>query len=268
VKRLMQIMANRLIKHPPPLISKNRCWEQNLLLLHLTIRVMKRKPSQTTHTYVERLILFLLLSLSAGFESLAQTPVSIISGDNIDYTVSMSDSNNMLIEAKDPALTLERGVTYVFQIDNLTFHPFWIKTTNSVGMLGSTGSYNNGVTRNGATSGNVTFAVGADAPDRLIYQCGFHSPMNGPLDIITPASPPTVKIVYINVANFITLKSTGANGWNATPEYLCDPSTSNWISVTPFTNSFANGTNTTTFPLIDPICGGSSVLLRVRNNPE
>ena len=98
------------------------------------------------------------------------------------------------------------------------FHPFWIKS--SLG-FGSAGRFDDGVSNNGATSGSVLFAVPASAPDTLYYQCGNHSSMNGTLTIVTPSSPPLVRIVFINVADFVTLKSTGTNGWSAVPEYLC-----------------------------------------------
>lgn len=89
--------------------------------------------------------------------------------------------------------------------------------------------------------------------------------MNGVLTITTPPSPPTVKIVYIDVADFITLKSTGANDWSAVPEFRCGLDNSNWTAVANFTNSLANGTNTTTFPRLEAVCGSTNVLLRVRN---
>ena len=122
-----------------------------------------------------------------------------------------------------------------------------------------------GVVNNGATSGSVTFTVPAAAPDQLFYQCGNHSSMNGLLSIVTPPSPPTVKIVFINVADFITVKSTGTNGWSAVPEFRCGLDNTTWTAVANFTNSLANGTNTTTFPRLEFICGSTNVLLRVRN---
>lgn len=191
--------------------------------------------------------------------SLAWTPISfaqnfaVTDGDSIDYTINGQP---------DPGFTLQRGVTYVFQINNLIFHPFYIKSASG---LGSAGAYNNGVVNNGATSGSLSFTVPADAPNTLFYQCGNHPSMFGTLTITTPATPPTVKIVYINVADFITVKSTGTNGWSASPEFKCDISTPEWSPVANFTNNFTTGTNTTTFPRLDPICGSTNVLIRIRN---
>jgi hypothetical protein len=161
----------------------------------------------------------------------------------------------------DPPFTFQRGVTYVFQLSNVSIHPFWIKSALGIG---STGRYDVGVTNNGATSGSVIFSVTTNAPDTLFYQCGNHSSMSGTLTIVNPPSPPTVRIVYINVGDLITIKSTGTNGWSVVPEFRCLDGT-NWTPVGVFTNTFANGTNTTTFQRLEAICGPAGALIRVRN---
>ncbi len=178
---------------------------------------------------------------------------NVTSGDFVNFTINGQP---------DPSFTFQRGVTYVFQLSGVSFHPFWIKS--SLG-IGSTGRYDDGVVNNGVTSGSVIFTVPANAPATLFYQCNNHQSMAGTLNIITPPSPPTVKIVYVGVADFITLKSTGTNGWSAVPEFQCGLDNTNWAAVANFTNSLANGTNTTTFPRLESICGSTNVLLRVRN---
>lgn len=86
-----------------------------------------------------------------------------------------------------PELTLERGVTYEFDVSGVDqIHPFWI-TQDETGGPG-TPPWETGVTNNGATgsSGNtiVTFEVPGDAPDELYYQCGSHANMGGMLNIV------------------------------------------------------------------------------------
>ena len=81
----------------------------------------------------------------------------------------------------NPALTLERGVTYTFNI-NATGHPFWI--TNAPGAYDSGNVFNDGVTNNGTDDGVITFAVPAGAPDDLYYVCQFHSAMAGSFNIV------------------------------------------------------------------------------------
>jgi hypothetical protein len=205
-----------------------------------------------TMSSTHRLAFWLAIMFSPLTMMQAQTN-NVTNGDLVNYTINGQ---------ADPSFTFQRGVTYVFQLSGVSFHPFWIKS--SLG-LGSSGAFSTGVVNNGTNSGSVTFTVPAAAPDQLFYQCGNHSSMNGLLNIITPPSPPTVKIVYVSVADFITLKSTGTNGWLAFPEFRCGLDNTNWTAVANFTNSLANGTNTTTFPRLESICGSTNVVIRVRN---
>jgi hypothetical protein len=202
-----------------------------------------------------RLAILLALLFSPLPMVLAQTN-NVTGGNGTSYTINGQ---------ADPAFTFQRGVTYVFQLSGVSFHPFWIKSVLGGFNSQGAGAFNNGVANNGATSGSVSFTVPTDAPDQLFYQCGVHTGMSGVLTITTPPSPPTVNIVYVNVADFVTLKSTGTNGWSAVPEFRCGLDSTNWIAVANFTNSLANGTNTTTFPRLEAVCGSTNVLLRVRN---
>ena len=45
-------------------------------------------------------------------------------------------------------------------------------------------TYSDGVTNNGASSGNIEFNVQHDAPDLLFYQCTSHSGMVGRIVIL------------------------------------------------------------------------------------
>jgi hypothetical protein len=114
---------------------------------------------------------------------------------------------------------------------------------------------------------SLIFTVPSNSPNQLFYQCGNHGAMSGTLNIVTPATPPTVKIVFIDVAQFIMMKSTGTNGngWSVIPEFNCGLSSTNWSNINSFTNSFNSGTNTTTFPRLESICGSTNVLIRIRN---
>lgn len=162
----------------------------------------------------------------------------------------------------DPPLTLQRGVTYVFQVRVSSLHPFDIKTNSTTG---AGDRYNNGVTGQGATSTDLTFAVPANAPGQLFYHCETHPAMGGTLTIVDPPAPPSGKIVFISVAETgVTLKSIGATNWTAVPEFSSNLTLNAWAAVPNYTNAFANNTNTTTFDRLDAICG-PNVFLRVRN---
>lgn len=88
-----------------------------------------------------------------------------------DYVIDM---------ANDPALTVVRGCTYTFNLNNAG-HPFLIKTVQGSG-AGNT--YNTGVTGNGTQVGTLTWTVALDAPASLFYNCQFHSPMTGTITVI------------------------------------------------------------------------------------
>jgi hypothetical protein len=164
---------------------------------------------------------------------------------------------------RNPTLTLQRGVTYVFNV-NASGHPFDIKTNSTTG---ATDRYNEGVTGQGAQISALTFSVPMDAPTQLLYHCEIHPAMVGFLNIVnaSTASPPIVQILSLDLSpTGVTILSTGTNNWSAIPEFSPDVSVSNWTAVPTFTNVFANGTNTTTFNRLEPICG-PNVFLRIRN---
>jgi hypothetical protein len=204
-------------------------------------------------------VFWTLVFLAATAEAWAQTAP-------LTNTVTASSFTAYTVDGQlNPSFTLQRGVTYVFQV-NASIHPFYIKTvfTNNL----ATDAYTNGVTGNGVTAGNLVFTVPADAPDLLYYHCGNHLPMGGALNIVTPPSPPAVKIVFISLDETnITVWSTGATNWSAIPEFNSNLTLNTWAVVPSYTNSFADGTNVTTFGRLDPICG-PNVFLRVRNQSQ
>ena len=78
----------------------------------------------------------------------------------------------------NPALTLVRGQTYVFN-NTSGAHPFRIQST-----VGTSGTpYSTGVTNNN-TIGEVTFVVPMDAPADLFYQCSAHAGMFGTIAVL------------------------------------------------------------------------------------
>ena len=77
----------------------------------------------------------------------------------------------------NPNIYLVRGQRYVFKM-NASGHPFQIRVSNG----GS--AYSDGVTNNGAQTGNVVFNVQHDAPAQLFYQCTSHGSMVGNIYIV------------------------------------------------------------------------------------
>jgi hypothetical protein len=204
---------------------------------------------------MKRLFLFFLgVAILRVTTACAQAPLT-------NHVTGANGLSDYIIDGQnDPTLTLQRGVTYRFQV-SVIGHPFDIKTNRTVF---ASDRYNSGVTGQGAQNSTLTFAVPLDAPSLLHYQCESHAGMGGDLTIVDPpATPPTVQVVDIVVTDTsVVLRSTGATNWNATPEYSSNLNA--WADVPIFTNVLANNTNTTTFDRLDAICG-SNVFLRVRN---
>jgi len=204
--------------------------------------------------------IFLFVCLCGGVSDAAAQVTNGVGVNGFNYVFAGNPTLN-------PALTLVRGVTYVFNL-NAFGHPFFIKTTMSDG---TANAYNQGVVNNGAQAGTLTFAVPTNAPNQLYYNCSTHSAfgMRGALNIIDPPEstpPPTGQVVLITItAAGITMKSLGAQNWNAVPEYSSNLTA--WASVPEFTNVLESGTNTTSFGRLDPICG-PNVFLRVRNERQ
>lgn len=80
-------------------------------------------------------------------------------------------------------VTVQRGQTYTFQLSGVqAFHPFYL-STDAAG--GGGAPYTAGVTGAPATgSATVTFAVPANAPDLLWYQCGNHAFMGFRINVV------------------------------------------------------------------------------------
>jgi len=151
------------------------------------------------------------------------------------YTINGSPSN--------PVLTLFRGETYTFAIATSSLHPFSITSP--------TGTTSN----NNIFSGTITFRVPTNAAN-YSYRCSIHGFGN----TILTVPPPAVRIVKMDLATNIVLRSTGTNNWILTPQFSTNLGASNWFPLTVQSNRFFNGTNET-------FCGrppGTNVFIRVR----
>ena len=77
----------------------------------------------------------------------------------------------------NPNIYLVRGQRYIFKV-NASGHPFQLRVANGGA------AYSDGVTNNGAQSGNVVINVQHDAPAQLYYQCTSHGSMVGNIYIV------------------------------------------------------------------------------------
>lgn len=148
----------------------------------------KSETSVTDVTYDELLVYngYINVHTSATEMAILIAQGNIGANDgSVIYNVTNSGASDYvfngggLTDASDPALTLKRGSTYTF-IVNASGHPFLIKTAQNTG---SSNTYNDGVTNNGASIGTITFTVPANAPNTLYYICEFHAAMTGAITI-------------------------------------------------------------------------------------
>ena len=110
--------------------------------------------------------------------------------ETVNYRVRNQGTTAYTIDgASNPTLRLARGNTYVFNMNTNGTFPFWIKTQP---VTGTGNAYNSGVSRNGSSTGLVTFTVPQDAPDVLYYIAENSGSMKGTLEIIdgTPGTGP------------------------------------------------------------------------------
>ena len=93
-----------------------------------------------------------------------------------------TDASSYLIDGVSNAnLKLVRGLTYTFNIDNTTGHPFWIKTLFE---SGSENSYDDGIDVNGIDDGVITFFVSSSVPNTLYYVSENSEDFGGTLSIV------------------------------------------------------------------------------------
>jgi len=209
-------------------------------------------------------ILSLALGLAAPAISRAQNPIYGIAtvGGASSFTVTNVPANT-IYPTTNPDLILTAGATYRLFIGTSGSHPVAITTNNTA--VPPTGAAYASAGPQSISSGTILVTIPAtNYPPTLFYRCNFHG-FTGRISILPP--PPANQILSVSVTNVVVLVSTGVtNTWLFVPEYSSNLVSGAWTPVPSFTNSFANGTNTTKFSRLDPICG-PNVFLRVRQSP-
>lgn len=162
---------------------------------------------------------------------------------------------------ENPTIELQAGVTNILDIQTYDDHPVVITSTPD------TGDWYAGADPQVVNNQPMSLTTPTDGfPTTLYYKCYYHG-FYGEIHISLPAgslAPPPNTILEIHVGTNIVMTSTGTNTtWQLIPEFSSNLCTGAWAPVPNFTNTFANGTNTTVFPRLDPICG-PNVFLRTR----
>jgi hypothetical protein len=162
-----------------------------------------------------------------------------------------------------PTISLTAGVTNVLQINTASIHPVII-TTDPTPF--TTANEYSGASPQGITTGPISLVTpGSGFPSKLYYMCDVHW-FFGEIDLtgVTGPMPDPNQILSIQIGTNIVMTSTGTNTtWLLIPEFNSNLVGGVWAPVPSYTNTFANGTNTTVFDRLDPICG-PNVFLRIR----
>jgi hypothetical protein len=160
----------------------------------------------------------------------------------------------------NPTIELVAGVTNILIIDTASFHPVVITSTPD------TGDWYDGADAQVVNAQPINLTTPASGfPTTLYYMCYFHG-FYGEIHLTAPGggTPPPNTILQVYVGTNIVMTSTGTSTtWAIVPEFSSNLVCGAWSAVPSYTNSFANGTNTTVFPRLDPVCG-PNVFLRIK----
>jgi len=198
--------------------------------------------------------------------------------DNFIYDISTPDAQFFFTVANIPAssvypdptptLILTAGATYNFNINTTPgYHPVVI-TTNISDYPPTLAEYSGATPKMEVATEPITVTIPAtNYVTPLYYICNVHgASIYGQIDIVPP--PPPNQILSTKVTStLVTLVSTGTeNTWVLVPEYSSNLLSKAWTKLDDYVNTYENGTNTTTFSRLDPICG-PNVFLRLRQSP-
>jgi hypothetical protein len=211
--------------------------------------------------YAHLSLIGLALALSAAL-CRAQPQTNTITSASFHYFVNGGASAN-------PTLNLTAGVTNVFVINTESFHPVVISTTPPPGGFNVySGQSPQSTSINNGVETLTTPATGF--PTKLYYMCSIHL-FGGEIDLSAPigATPPPNTILQIKIGTNIVMTSTGSTTtWTLVPQYSTNLASQLWTPVpsSGYTNSFSNGTNTTT--LFNKPTPAPNVYLRISQQPH
>ena len=208
---------------------------------------------QTTRILILASLLFIAPLGHAAFHT---NTITTPNSSTFAFSVDGSLQNN-------PTIQLVAGVTNILIINTASFHPVVITTAPA-----KTPQFS-GATPQAVNSQNITVTTPTSGfPTTLYYVCNVHG-FFGQINLTAPAGPPLPNtILKIMVGTNVVMVSTGTNTtYTFIPEFSSNLVSGAWSPVPSFTNTFLNGTNTTKFNRLDPICG-PNVFLRIRQQPN
>jgi hypothetical protein len=196
--------------------------------------------------------------LALAGRSQAQFHTNIITTPGASFNFSVDGVPN------NPTINLAAGVTNILQINTTPgFHPVIITTDPTPFTFAN--EYGGASPQNITTGPMALTSSASGFPPRLYYMCSFHW-FFGEIDLtgVVGPMPDPNQILSIQVGTNVIMTSTGTNTtWVLIPEFNSNLVGGAWAPVPSYTNTFVNGTNTTVFDRLDPICG-PNVFLRLR----
>jgi hypothetical protein len=199
--------------------------------------------------------LVVVLSLAGADLCHAQHHTNTITTPGGIYAFSVNGS-----PPTNPTIELQAGVTNILNIQTDGNHPVVI-----TGSIDTEDWFTDAAPQDVNSAPIALTTPSSGFPATLYYMCYFHG-FYGEIHLTGPASPmpPANTILLVRVGTNIVMTSTGTNTtWLLVPEFSSNLLSGTWAPVPGYTNSFANGTNTTVFDRLDPICG-PNVFLRIR----
>jgi hypothetical protein len=205
----------------------------------------------------------LVLTIAMTAICRAQTNFAI-STPNSQFAFVVNGTNN------NPTLTLTAGATYMFVMNTTpNFHPVVVATTNTLPAQPYSGDADQSPISTGT---NFVTIPATDFPTNLWYICAIHG-FSGLIKVVPPAATPpppnTIVSIVLSPTN-VTVTSTGTTTTYAfVPQFSSNLVSGTWLDVSNFasiTNTFADGTNTTVFDRLEPVCG-PNVFIRISQRP-
>jgi len=211
-----------------------------------------------------------LIIWTQGREAAGADTNFVVTTPNFIYEINGAPPTNSpgFFTNNCPPLKLFAGRTYTFTMQASSLHPMVVGTNASSGAPPpSSFAYGNAAPQDISTGVITLNLPSTNFPSTLYYQCNIHG-FYGVITVLPPpVVPPPNQIVAISVTTNIVLVSTGTNtSFVLVPQFSSNLLNGAWAAVPNFTNTFANGTNTTVFDRLDPICG-PNVFLRISQQP-
>ena len=151
-------------------------------------------------------------------------------------------------DENNPNIYLVRGQRYIFKV-NASGHPFQLRVANGGA------AYSDGVTNNGAQSGNVIINVQHDAPAQLYYQCTSHGGMVGNIYIVGGPQVISGVVTATTFVGNLTGNVTGTASANA----VLTGSTNNQLVTVTGANAITGESNLTFDGSILTITGNTDI---------